>query len=66
MRYRLRTLLIVLAVGPAMIWAVWLALGPVIAAAQRSSAEDWIRLLLVVIAIVVIARSVPRRSLSRG
>ena len=66
MRYRLRTLLIVLAVGPPLIWAAWLALGPVIAAAQRSSAEDWIRLLLVVIAIVVVARTLPLRSHWRG
>ena len=62
MRYRLRTLLIVLGIGPPLIWAAWLALGPAIRAAQRSSVEDWIRLLLVVVAIVVVAGSLPLRT----
>jgi len=66
LRYRLRTLLIALGICPPLIWAAWLALEPAIRAAQRSSVEDWIRLLLVVIAIVVVARSLPLRSPWRG
>jgi hypothetical protein len=61
MRYRLRTLLILLAVGPPLLAAAWQAREVLIAAAQRTSFESWFRLLEVAVAIVVVAVAISRR-----
>jgi hypothetical protein len=66
MQFRLRTLLIVLAVGPPLLAATWQARGVLIAAAQRLSFESWFRLLEVAVAIVVVAVAISRRDFRLG
>ena len=61
MPFRLRTLLIVLAVGPPLLAGACQSRGLLIAAALRASGEDWFRLLEVAVAIVVVAVAISRR-----
>lgn len=57
MRYRLRTLLILLALSPPAIWKIWLARHSIVAAMQRTSGEDWLCLLALCVALVVALRT---------
>ena len=46
MRFRLRTLMIVLAVLPPLLARAWFTRGQTVAAAHRATAEDWVCLIL--------------------
>ena len=61
-RYCLRTLLIVLALGPPLLARAWFTRGETVAAVGRMSPEVWIQLLGLAVAIIVIAVELHRRA----
>jgi hypothetical protein len=60
LRYRLRTLLIALALGPPILARIWFTRAETVAAISRTSAEVWIRFLGLAVAIVVVAVELSR------
>jgi hypothetical protein len=62
MRFRLRTLLILMAIAPPLLAAVWLSRTETLAAVQRSPPENWGRLFLWLVAAIVVAAEFHRRA----
>jgi len=60
MRYRLRTLLIVLAIAPPLVARAWFTREQTALAMQRTSVETWICLVMVVVAFAVSVREIRR------
>jgi hypothetical protein len=60
MRYRLRTLLILLFVGPPLLARAWFKRWETVAAVGRTSPEEWLCLLLLAVAIVVVFAELAR------
>jgi hypothetical protein len=63
MRFRLRTLLIVLALGPPLVARAWFTREQAVAALQQTTFETWLCLAMVIVAFVVVVRGI-RRSAS--
>ena len=64
MRFHLRTLLILLAIGPPLLAYVWLTREKTLAAFQRASPELFFQLLALTVALVVVTVEVRRRSMN--
>ena len=62
MQYRLRTLLIILALAPPLLARTWFTRGETVAAVGRMSPDVWISLLGLAVAIIVIAVELHRRA----
>jgi len=63
MQFRLRTLLIVLALGPPLLARAWVKRWETVAAVGRTSPEEWISLLLLAVAIAVVVAELARHRL---
>lgn len=59
-RFSLRTLSIVLAIAPPLLWGAWLAIGLMVASRPRTTVDGVISLLLLAVAIAVMAGPVRR------
>ena len=59
-RFSLRTLVIVLAIAPPLLWGAWLAIWYIVAAQPRATFEGLIGLMLLAVAIAVLAGPVRR------
>jgi hypothetical protein len=60
MQYRLRTLLIVLALGPPLVARLWLTREQTVAALQRTNFQTWICLAMVILGFAVAVRGIKR------
>lgn len=63
-RFSLRTLMIVLAVAPPLLWGAWLAVWFLVASKPRATGEGLVVLLVWLVAIAVLAAPV-RRAIRR-
>jgi hypothetical protein len=63
-RYTLRTLLILLAIGPPLLARVWWTRGETLHAFYRTPPEAWFQLLGLAIAIAVVAAELRRRAIA--
>ena len=63
-RFSLRTLLLVLAIAPPLLWGAWLAFWLMVASRPRTTVEGLMSLLLLALAIGVLAGPV-RRAIRR-